>query len=214
MAIYKLTGLTYVYTLECSYNTGRLVNRLNPPAVPKGMDKQRVLSLSPPPPPARAASSPKYNPESWRSVGRALAVAFLDIHEANEISRLGGGLRGLRGFIGAWVRTQQKKAAEASAAGGKGRGGSGGGGGGGGGGGSGSDEEEGEEEGEPELRGEEEAGLSDEEEGEEEGAPAPCAAPKSAPGQAASATGATAPAPAAKKAPAGGSRPHSAVTLA
>ena len=164
VAIYKLTGLTYVYTLECSYNTGRLVNRLNPPATPKGMDKARVLSLSPPPPPARAASSPKYNPESWRCVGRALAVAFLDVHEANEISRLGGGMRGLRGFIGAWVRTQQKKA-EASAAAGKSRGG------GGGGGGSGTDEE-GEEEGEPqpELRGEEEAGLSDEEEGEEGGA--------------------------------------------
>ena len=42
VAVYKLTGLTHVYTLECSYNTGRLVNKLQPMAVPKGQDKQRI----------------------------------------------------------------------------------------------------------------------------------------------------------------------------
>ena len=36
VAIYKRTDLTHIYTLESSYNTGRLVNRLKPmKAVPK-----------------------------------------------------------------------------------------------------------------------------------------------------------------------------------
>ena len=177
VSVYKATGLTFVYTLECSYNTGRLVNRLQPLAVPKGHDKRRIDSLSPPPPPARSAS-PKYTPESWRAVGRALAISALDLLEVNPCSRLGGagaggGLAGLRGYIAAWVRTQAKKAAEKAAAqqhggapsaadGGAGaarEAGSGGSGG-----------EDGEDE--PELRGEEEAGLSD-----DEAAPPPAAAP-------------------------------------
>ena len=185
VAVYRMTGLTHVYTLECSYNTGRMVNRLNPPHTPKGreliagLDKDRILGLSPPPPPSKA-NSPKYTPESWRCVGRSLANAYLDLMEACPISRLGGGangaggLRGLRGYIGAWVRTQQKKAAEKAKAGGGGAGKAK----------KGDDEDDEDDDedgpdvedvtrgfgnvcldmgGEPELRGEEEAGLSDEE---------------------------------------------------
>ena len=44
------------------YNTGRLVNRLQPPAVPKGHDKAKVNALSPPPPPSRTGGAPKYAP--------------------------------------------------------------------------------------------------------------------------------------------------------
>lgn len=35
VAVYKMTGLTFVYTLECNYNTGRVVNRLQAPHIPK-----------------------------------------------------------------------------------------------------------------------------------------------------------------------------------
>ena len=178
VATYKMTGLTHVYTLECSYNTGRLVNRLQPAHVPKGVDKR---DLSPPPAPAKSAT-PKYTPVDWRAVGRALAVSALDLQDVNPCSRIGTpgggsakGLLGLRGFIGAWVRTQNKKEAERAAKQKQ----SGapdeddGGGGGGGGGGSGGSADEDPDEEEPELRGEEEAGLSDEEDLSADVAPPP-----------------------------------------
>ena len=72
VAVYRMTNLTHVYTLECSYNTGRLVNRLQPAHVPKGVDRRH---LSPPPLPAKSGGAPKYTPIDWRSVGRALAVS-------------------------------------------------------------------------------------------------------------------------------------------
>ena len=37
VGVYRLTGLTYVYTLECNYNMGRKVNRLMHPHVPQSM---------------------------------------------------------------------------------------------------------------------------------------------------------------------------------
>jgi hypothetical protein len=128
------------------------------------MDKR---DLSPPPAPSKSAS-PKYTPIDWRAVGRSLAVAALDLQGANPCSRIGApgggsakGLLGLRGFIGAWVRTQNKKEAERAAkakANGAETDGEGGGGG------SGGSADEDPDNDEPELRGEEEAGLSDEEE--------------------------------------------------
>ena len=178
VAIFKRTDLTHVYTLESSYNTGRLVNRIEAMNVPSGADRREVRDLSPPPPPPRSGL-PKYTPESWAAVGRALAISVLDLAEANPVSRLGplggGGLTRLRGVVGAWCRTEaRKEAAKAlkaafkkgsAVASGSGGGRGGGDGGGGGGdddgmsGGSGDDDDD-----EPEMRGEEEAGLSDEEE--------------------------------------------------
>ena len=152
-----------------SYNTGRLVNRLEQMHVPSGCDKRELRDLSPPPP-ARSGA-PKYTPDNWGAVGRALAIAALDLLEANPTSRLGppggGGLTRLRGVVGAWCRTEaRKEAAKAlKAAFGKGAGANATTGGGGdgdrdgdeGSGGSGDDGDD------PEMRGEEEAGLSDEE---------------------------------------------------
>ena len=34
VSVSRATGLTYVYTLECNYNVGKHVNRLQPPHVP------------------------------------------------------------------------------------------------------------------------------------------------------------------------------------
>jgi hypothetical protein len=157
VAVYKMTGLTHVYTLECNYNMGRTVTRLQPPHIPKGIDKG---ALSPPPPPLKSVA-PKYTPDSWRDVGKALALAALDMLGVNPCSRLGppnaGGMAKLRGIVTQWVLTQAKKESKRAAARAARRG---------------DDddedddgEEEDEEEAEPELRGEEEAGLSDREEG-------------------------------------------------
>ena len=153
VATYKMTNLTYVYTLECNYNTGRIVNRLAAPHVPKEYAKQAV---SPPPPPLKAVS-PKYTPECWRSVGKALALSALDIVGANPCSRLGppaaGGYARLRGTVAAWVKSYAKKEAKRKPVH---RGG-------------GSDEDEDEEEG-GEEEGEEDADEDEEEDGGEEAA--------------------------------------------
>ena len=112
VAVYKMTNMTYVYTLECNYNTGRIVNRLVPPHVPKEFSKAAV---SPPPPPLKAVS-PKYTPECWRSVGKALALSALDIVGANPCSRLGspagGGYARLRATVSAWCKNYAKKEAK------------------------------------------------------------------------------------------------------
>ena len=122
----------------------------------RGVDKG---SISPPAQPTKTVS-PKYTPECWRAVGKALALAALDIVGGNPCSRLGapsvGGFSRLRGTVAGWVKTQQKKeskraAARAARAG------------------SDDEEDDGDEEeldDEPEIRGEEEAGLSEEDEEE------------------------------------------------
>ena len=111
VAIYKKTDLTHVYTLESSYNTGRLINRLSPPR-PQRQDKRAVRDISPPPPPrARACPSTHQRRARWAR----LAVSALDAEPA--VSRLGaqggGGLTRLRGVVGAWCRTEERRRPQA-----------------------------------------------------------------------------------------------------
>ena len=58
-APFPLPGLTHVYTLECNYNTSRVVNKLAHPHAPEGTDQNRSLS---PQPPLRELH-PKYAPD-------------------------------------------------------------------------------------------------------------------------------------------------------
>jgi len=118
VAVYRMTNLTHVYTLECNYNMGRRVNRLGHPHTPPGSDPHRSLS---PQPPLRCLS-PKYTPEAWHAVGKALAVSALDAVGANPCSRLGApgdeaerGMMRLRSTVTAWLRTNERKAAESGA---------------------------------------------------------------------------------------------------
>nr|CAB3220554.1 cytosolic carboxypeptidase-like protein 5 [Phallusia mammillata] len=78
VAMFKVAGLIHSYTLECNYNTGRTVNCI-PPAV---HDNGRA---TPPPP---AGFPPKYTPEIFEEVGRAMAVAALDMIQSNPWSRI------------------------------------------------------------------------------------------------------------------------------
>jgi hypothetical protein len=106
VAVYTMTGLTYVYTLECNYNEGRTVNRLLP------VPRCGTGGVSPPGSPPRGARL-KYSPGSWREVGAALAVSALDALGINPASRLGEGERArMRSAIAAWVRTQARKEAD------------------------------------------------------------------------------------------------------
>ncbi|XP_069742605.1 cytosolic carboxypeptidase-like protein 5 isoform X3 [Narcine bancroftii] len=78
VAIYKATGIIHSYTLECNYNTGRYVN----PVPPACHDSGRA---TPPPAPA---FPPKYTIEVFEQIGRALAIAALDITDCNPWPRV------------------------------------------------------------------------------------------------------------------------------
>uniref|UniRef100_UPI00398E6391 cytosolic carboxypeptidase-like protein 5 isoform X2 n=1 Tax=Pristiophorus japonicus TaxID=55135 RepID=UPI00398E6391 len=78
VAIYKATGIINSYTLECNYNTGRCVN----PVPPACHDNGRA---SPPPLPA---FPPKYTIEIFEQVGRAVAIAALDMADCNPWPRV------------------------------------------------------------------------------------------------------------------------------
>ncbi|XP_060710067.1 cytosolic carboxypeptidase-like protein 5 isoform X6 [Hemiscyllium ocellatum] len=78
VAIYKATGIIHSYTLECNYNTGRCVNSVPPACHDNGR-------ASPPPLPA---FPPKYTTEIFEQVGRALAVAALDMADCNPWPRV------------------------------------------------------------------------------------------------------------------------------
>ncbi|KAJ8362298.1 hypothetical protein AAFF_G00384650 [Aldrovandia affinis] len=78
VAIHKAIGLIHSYTLECNYNTGRAVN----PIPPACHDNGRA---TPPRPPV---FPPKYTPDIYEQVGRAVAVAALDMADCNPWPRL------------------------------------------------------------------------------------------------------------------------------
>ncbi|XP_060106961.1 cytosolic carboxypeptidase-like protein 5 isoform X2 [Heteronotia binoei] len=78
VAIYKASGIIHSYTLECNYNTGRSVN-----TVPAAChDNGRAT-----PPPLPTFPS-KYTAELFEQVGRALAIAVLDMAECNPWPRI------------------------------------------------------------------------------------------------------------------------------
>ncbi|XP_075057148.1 cytosolic carboxypeptidase-like protein 5 isoform X2 [Mixophyes fleayi] len=78
VAIHKATGIIHSYTLECNYNTGRCVNTIPAACHDNGR-------ASPPPPPA---FPPKYTTNIFQQVGRAVAIAALDLEENNPWPRL------------------------------------------------------------------------------------------------------------------------------
>ncbi|XP_074847649.1 cytosolic carboxypeptidase-like protein 5 isoform X3 [Carettochelys insculpta] len=78
VAIYKASGIIHSYTLECNYNTGRSVNSIPVACHDNGR-------ASPPPP---TTFPTKYTVELFEQVGRALAIAALDMAECNPWSRL------------------------------------------------------------------------------------------------------------------------------
>ena len=93
-------GFPHIYTLECNYDSGVAANELQPRHTDGAAGAAGRLS---PEPPKSAVLSPKYEPASWRDVGKALALAVLDMVDANPASRLGppggGALERLRDAI-------------------------------------------------------------------------------------------------------------------
>lgn len=79
VGVFLRTNLCHCYTLECNYNTGRMLNKV-PPASGDGGKAERPVATGKVP--------PRYTIESFHDVGRGLAVAALDMAEANPWSRL------------------------------------------------------------------------------------------------------------------------------
>ncbi|CAL7934428.1 unnamed protein product [Xylocopa violacea] len=92
VAVYKLTGLIRSYTLECNYNSGRLVNTI-PARVRDGVNKSMTHVFVP----------PKYTPGVFEAVGAALGPSILDLTNNNPNSRLPNSqyrsLRGVKSYL-------------------------------------------------------------------------------------------------------------------
>ncbi|KAH0622958.1 hypothetical protein JD844_025912 [Phrynosoma platyrhinos] len=78
VAIFKASGIIHSYTLECNYNTGRSVNTIPAACHDNGR-------ATPPPLPTFPS---KYTMELFEQVGRALAIAALDMAESNPWPRI------------------------------------------------------------------------------------------------------------------------------
>ncbi|XP_069829354.1 cytosolic carboxypeptidase-like protein 5 isoform X2 [Dendropsophus ebraccatus] len=98
VAVHKATGIIHSYTLECNYNTGRCVNTIPGACHDNGR-------ATPPPPPA---FPPKFTTDIFEQVGRAIAIAVLDMEECNPWPRLVmseySGLSNLRAWMLKHVR--------------------------------------------------------------------------------------------------------------
>ena len=92
VALYKLTGLVRCYTLECNYNTGKVVNSLVSPE-DEVTDTEGGLY---------AEGPPRYTPAIYEDVGRAIAVSLLDYLGLNPISRVDN-IAGVRLEVAAFV---------------------------------------------------------------------------------------------------------------
>ncbi|XP_012271372.1 cytosolic carboxypeptidase-like protein 5 [Orussus abietinus] len=92
VAVYKMTGLVRSYTLECNYNSGRLVNCI-PARIRDGVNKTHAHIFVP----------PKYTPTVFEEVGAALGPSILDLTNSNPNSRLPNSqhrsLRGVRSYL-------------------------------------------------------------------------------------------------------------------
>uniref|UniRef100_A0A8C5UHP4 tubulin-glutamate carboxypeptidase n=1 Tax=Malurus cyaneus samueli TaxID=2593467 RepID=A0A8C5UHP4_9PASS len=93
VAIYKALGIIHSYTLECNYNTGRSVN-----SIPGACHDNGRAS----PPPAPAFPS-RYTVELFEQVGRAVAVAALDMAECNPWPRIVLSEHTCLGNLRAWM---------------------------------------------------------------------------------------------------------------
>nr|CAI5859940.1 unnamed protein product [Callosobruchus analis] len=95
VAVLSITGIIKSYTLECNYNTGRLVNVL-PPATKETSGRTQSVTVP-----------PKYTPQVFEEVGRSLGSSILDLTGHNPFSRLPNSefhtLNGLR----EWLRNLQ-----------------------------------------------------------------------------------------------------------
>jgi hypothetical protein len=97
VSVYAATGITHCYTLECNYNSGKTLNVVPPVTFPAGTLPKRGLGEAGGGDASSGggcgsstgkSASRFYGPDTWADVGRACAVAILDLVAQNPLSRL------------------------------------------------------------------------------------------------------------------------------
>lgn len=78
VAVHRYTGLVRAYTIESNYHCAKTANLLAPASTPDATPERRSAALKIEP----------FTPNTWREVGRALAISQLDLVEANPWSRV------------------------------------------------------------------------------------------------------------------------------
>ena len=105
VSVYRATGVTYCYTLECNFNTGRITN-----GIPMA---SRDLGRASPPP--TYDIPPKYGPTIYEDAGKSLGISVLDLTEANPWTRLTcsscKNLKGARAWVRNYLKTSEAEAA-------------------------------------------------------------------------------------------------------
>ena len=139
VGVFKSTGVMRCYTLECNYNSGKVLNVIPQATIQSNVQstngktrkKKSADSLAKPkqqlpskptrsPSPERnlgaIAESPqsiKYEPLVWRDVGKACAIALLDLVKENPWSRVERSpyksLTGVKMHVQHTLRTQRAK---------------------------------------------------------------------------------------------------------
>lgn len=103
VSAFKATGLLYSYTMECNFNTGRLVN-----GIPMA---SRDCGRATPPP--KYDHPPKYDPDLYEDSGKAMAIAILDLTESNPWTRLTcsahKNLRGVREWLKKYIKAKAEE---------------------------------------------------------------------------------------------------------
>ena len=115
VAMHKLLGIIHSYTLECSYATGRVMNNLAPAVntsgphyYVNGIRCQYVSgSVSPP---LHNDLPPKFLQDHYADVGKAVAIAALDLCEMNPHTRIPntnfGSLEAVRNWVKFYVKSK------------------------------------------------------------------------------------------------------------
>lgn len=89
VAIQKVTGLTYCYTLECNYHSGKRINTLAPKLIKsQGCLEEETEVTNPNSKIYVNTTSPPFTQEIFEDVGHALCVALLDHVGSNPVSRI------------------------------------------------------------------------------------------------------------------------------
>ena len=106
VALNKHFGILHSYTLECSYAVGKSCNSI--PAAENDVHGGRVSPATP------FALPPKFTIDHYRDVGKACAIAAIDISEQNPYTRVSQStfktIRTLRDYLKHQIRQQRNRA--------------------------------------------------------------------------------------------------------
>jgi hypothetical protein len=113
VALYRSTELTHIYTCESNYNTVRILNVVPAIQVASKDPKDAAIVARAASPPSKARDPVKLDQDIFACMGRCLAVAVLDLKDANPWSRIPNTefktVSGVRNWVSVYLRAQDRK---------------------------------------------------------------------------------------------------------